>query len=232
MIDLKNCEIIDLTHSMYHGMPGWPTHPILSVKPLKILNIDGYNVKELVINTHHGTHLDAPAHMLEDGKTLDQFELSKFFGEGVALDLSYKKDGEGITATDLKKFDIKRGDMVFLYTGWSKFRGFNKKYLYLWPYLTPDGADYLVNLDVKLVGTDGLSIGAWGGSTSVAKPVDSTALEVHQKLLGKEIIIAEEVGNLDKLLKEKNQQRAFFIVLPLKISESDGAPARIVAVLC
>ncbi|MGC8621842.1 MAG: cyclase family protein [Caldisphaera sp.] len=232
MINITGCKILDLTHEFYHGMPGWPTHPILEVNQLKILNIDGYNVKQLIMNTHHGTHVDAAAHMIEDGKTLDQYPLEKFMGEGVVVKITNKNDGEGITDDDLKKFTILNGDMVYLYTGWSKFRGFNKKYLYRWPYLLPSGAKYLVERNIKVVGIDGLSIGAWGGNTAASGPVENSAVEVHQILLKQEIIIVEEVANLDQVLGNKLEARAYFIMLPLKIKDSDGSPVRLIAIMC
>ena len=231
MIEIKGNKIIDLTHTLYHDMPGWPTHPILSISQLKQINIDGYNVKQMIINTHHGTHFDAPAHMIEGGTTLDQIDMNKFVGSGVVLNLSYKKDGEAIEKEDLSKFTVNRDDIVMLYTGWSKYRGFNQKYLYRWPYLGISGAEYLSEKNVTLVGIDTLSIGAWGGKTTVANPIADNAKEVHVTLLSKNIIILEEVANLDQILGEKNEVRAYFIILPLKIKESDGSPARAIAIL-
>lgn len=231
MIELKGCRFVDLTHELYHGMPGWPTHPLLRVDQLKVLNIDGYNVKELVINTHHGTHVDAPAHMIEGGKTLDQYPIEKFMHEGIAIRLD-KGEGEAIGEADLKSFDIREGDFVLLYTGMSNYRGFNKKYLYLWPYLAPDGARYLAARKINAVGIDGLSIGAWGGTTAAAGPVSKTAVETHEILLSNDILILEEVANLDVLLGGADSKRSFFIMLPLRIKDSDGSPVRLVAVNC
>jgi len=231
MIEIKGTKIIDLTHTLYHDMPGWPTHPILSVSQLKQINIDGYNVKQLIINTHHGTHIDAPAHMLENGLTLDKVDLNKFVGSGVVLNLSYKKEGEAIEKDDLSAFSINADDIVMLYTGWSNYRGFNQKYLYEWPYLGVSGAKYLADKNIKLVGIDGLSIGAWGGKTAVANPIADTAKEVHEVLLSKNILILEEVANLDKVLENKKEVRANFIILPLNIKDSDGSPVRAIAIL-
>ncbi|MGC9208777.1 MAG: cyclase family protein [Nitrososphaeria archaeon] len=231
MIEIKGNKVVDLTHVMYHDMPGWPTHPILSVSQLKQINIDGYNVKQLIINTHHGTHLDAPAHMLENGRTLDNIELDKLMGNGIVINLSHKKDGEAIERDDLSVFSIRRDDIVMLYTGWSNYRGFNVRYLYRWPYLGVSGANYLADIGIKLVGIDGLSIGAWGGRTAVAGPIASSAKEVHKILLGKSILILEEVANLDQVLEGGKEKRAYFIILPLKIKDSDGAPVRAIAIL-
>ncbi|MFP3214921.1 MAG: cyclase family protein [Nitrososphaeria archaeon] len=231
MIEIKGNKIIDLTHTLYHDMPGWPTHPLLSISQLKQINIDGYNVKQLTINTHHGTHFDAPAHMIENGTTLDKVELSKFIGSGIVVNLSYKKDGEAIERDDLNAFSINSDDIVMLYTGWSNYRGFNQKYLYRWPYLGVSGAKYLAEKNIKLIGIDTLSIGAWGGKTAVANPIADTAKDVHEVLLGKNILILEEVANLDQILGKEKEVRAYFVILPLKIKDSDGSPARAIAIL-
>jgi len=224
-------KIFDLSHTLYHRMPGWPGHSEFTIKDLKIMNIDGYAVKDIQLNTHHGTHIDVAAHMIDNGKTLDKYPLNDFVGDGVIIDLTYKKPGEAINIKDLKKLDenIKSNDMVFLYTGWYKKRSNSIEYLYLWPYLDPDGADYLVSKHVKLIGTDGLSIGGWSSNNAVQKAITDTAKKVHTIILGSGAIIAEEVANLDNVLAGKKCERAFFIVAPLNILDSDGSPVRIYA---
>jgi len=233
MISLDKYDIIDLTHEIYHEMPGWPTHPNLIIEDLRINNRDGYAVKQIVINTHHGTHIDVQAHMKYKGKTLNEYPLTTFIGEGVVLDLSYKADDEEISDEDLRKFDsvIKDNDMVMLHTGWDKYRSFDTRYLYHWPYLGISGAKYLVSKHVKAVGTEGLSIGAWGGSTPVQGAVAETSFEVHRILLDGGTIIVEEMANLAKVLKGKPYARAFFIILPLNIREADGSPVRAIALV-
>ena len=51
MIDLNAYEIIDLTHEMYNGMPGWITHTNFTVEQLMIMERDGYSVKRINMNT-------------------------------------------------------------------------------------------------------------------------------------------------------------------------------------
>ncbi|MGC8556315.1 MAG: cyclase family protein, partial [Conexivisphaera sp.] len=157
----------------------------------------------------------------------------KLMGEGVVLDLTRKGDGEPITADDLRSFeeDIRKGDMVFLHTGWDSLRGINRRYLFLWPYLSVDGARYLVERGVSLVGTEGLSIGGWGERTATMEPLTDTGVEVHRILLSNGVLIIEEVANLGEVLRGRRSARAFFIALPMKLRGLDGAPTRVIALV-
>ncbi|MEM4090508.1 MAG: cyclase family protein [Thermoplasmatales archaeon] len=233
MIDLQKYDIIDLSHELYHGMPGWPTHTNFSIEDLKINNRDGYAVKQLSMNTHHGTHIDTQAHVKYGGRTLSDYPLTSFIGDGVVLDFSHKGNDEEITDIDFKAFDneIRENDIVMLHTGWDSYRGFNTKYLYHWPFVGVSGAKYLSGKRIKMVGTEGLSIAGWGGTTAVQGPVTDSGLEVHQILLNNNIVIVEELTNLGKVLEGKKSSRAFFIVLPLNLKNVDGSPVRALAIV-
>ncbi len=232
-LEIRGSRIIDLTHDMYHGMPSWPTNSRFSVEDSKLMEVDGYRLREIRMNTHHGTHLDAPSHMLEDGEPVDEIDLRRLVGEGVVLDLTHKRDGEPITREDLAAFDqeIRRGDMVFLHTGWDALRGINRRYLFLWPYLSVEGAKYLVDKGVSLVATEGLSIGGWGERTPTMGPLTDSGVEVHRILLSHGVLILEEVANLGEVLGGRRSARAYFVVLPMKLRGLDGAPSRVIAIV-
>ena len=228
-------KIVDLTHTIYHGMPVWPTLPQPKYEYTAWAARDLYTMTVITqMTTHTGTHLDAPAHFVPDGKTVDRVPIERFAGEGVALDISYKKAGEEITLEDLKQFDseIKEGEVVMIYTGWDKKRGLNKEYLFMWPHLGIEAAKYLVSKKIKAVGIDGLSIGGWMDKVPAQGPVaKSSPVEVHQILLGAEIIIIEELANLDKVLDGKKTARAFFVYAPLKLVGAEGSPCRAIALV-
>ena len=48
----------------------------------------GYNITQISMSTHQGTHLDVPYHFLDDGKTIDQMPLDRFYGPAVLMDLA------------------------------------------------------------------------------------------------------------------------------------------------
>ncbi|MEM0135863.1 MAG: cyclase family protein [Thermoplasmatales archaeon] len=226
-----NYEVIDLSHTLYHRMPGWPGHPQFTVTDLKILCVDGYAVKNLSMNTHHGTHIDVEAHMVENGLTLEKYPLEDLMGRGIVIDVSGSRPASPIDSTNIEKCEeyIREKDIVLLHTGWDKFRGNNQRYLFEWPFVDQDLATFFVRKKIKMLGTDGLSVGGWGGNTETHKSVTNTSLEVHQLLLRNKIILLEELANLDKILNGKECEEIIFMALPLAIDGADGSPVRAIA---
>ncbi len=229
-------KIIDLSHTLYHSMPSWPTSPNLLYEPTAHVARDGSTTHVIrQMTTHPGTHVDAPLHFVVNGKSVDQLPVDTFVGEGVAIDLSYKKAGEEITSEDLGDYEseIRVGDVVMLYTGWDKRIGFNPEYLFEWPYLVEESAKYLVERRVKAVGTDTLSIGGWDQEVFAHGPIArrGSPAETHRILLGKGIILIEVLKNLDQVLDGKKSRRAFFIYAPMSIQGAEGGPCRALALL-
>jgi arylformamidase len=228
-------KIVDLSDELYTDMPSWPTSPELKVGPLKRM------VRDLAENSiidqmpmHTGTHVDSPLHFIPDGKSLDKYDVSDFMGEGVVLDFRNKKPGEGITSKDLEPFvdSIHEGDIVMLCTNWSKRKGFNKEYMYMWPYPEPSACDFVASKKVKAVGTEGMSIGPWSGTVPAQGPISKfTSAEVHKALLKEGILVIEGLANLEATLDGHSQNRAFFSFAPLKFKGVEGAPCRAFAFL-
>lgn len=233
MPSIKYQRVVDLTHTIYPSMPLWPTLPQPSYEYTKWAARDFYTMTIIRrMATHTGTHLDAPAHFIPEGDTVDRIPIERYMGEGVVLDLTFKGPGEEITASDLKQYEseIREGDVVMLYTGWSGKRGLTKEYLYFWPHVGVESAKYLASRKIKAVGIDGLSIAGWAENVpaqpSIAK---SSPVDVHVTLLREGIIIVEEVANLDKVLEGRKTARAFFIFVPLNLVGAEGAPCRAIA---
>jgi kynurenine formamidase len=187
------------------------------------------------MTTHTGTHIDTPLHFVPEGKSVDQLPVEAFMGEGVVVDLSRKKPKERITVEDLKEYDedIRTSDVLMLHTGWDKRFGFNKEYLFEWPFLTEETAEYLVNLEVKALGVDTLSVGGWGGEVAGHGPTtrkESNA-ETHHILLEAGIILVETLRNLNLVLDGARARRAYFIYAPIAIQGAEGGPCRALAFL-
>jgi len=182
-----------------------------------VLERDGYEEKRIIIHTHNGTHVDAPRHLIKGGMCLDEFQMEAFMGRGVVLDFSGFDNGT-ISGSDLleREYSIIGNEFVLLYTGWDKYWG-SEQYYHGYPVLSPEAVDYLLdNFQLKGVGGDFISMDAPGRQ-----------LKNHTAFLGKGILIVENLMNLHLLLN-----RPFsFICLPLKLEDSDGAPARAAAVL-
>jgi len=190
-------ELIDLSHSIEHGMityKGLPAPLIcdyLSREDSKKNYAPGTEFQigkiEMVANT--GTYLDCPFHRYADGKDLSQMNLEKLAElEGVLI------NAENIQSVGKNFFERKNlsGKAVLVHTGWSKHWR-TDAYFENHPFITAEGADYLVSQKVKLVGIDSHNI---DDTRTNSRPV-------HTALLKNEILIVEHMTNLN-LLKAKN----------------------------
>ena len=84
-------HVIDLSPNLFPAMPSWQTEPELKYDAVKKVVRDGYNVSVITqMSMHLGTHVDAPLHSIQEGRTIDQYALEQFMGEGVVIDLRAK----------------------------------------------------------------------------------------------------------------------------------------------
>ena len=212
-------KVYDLTQPLYHNCPGWPDFPPPTVERLLFIPRDIANVERIDINTHTGTHIDVPYHFLPEGATLDRVPVETWVGEGIVVDVSYKKDKEPVTPDDLEKqaAHMKKDDIVLLYTGRGKLRGFNEDYLKNWPSVEREGAQWLVDRGARIIGTDGLGIEMYGFSEPA----------VHHTILGAGIPIIEELYLED--IAGMGTKRWLFVCLPLLLKDAGGCLARVIA---
>ncbi|MEA4853679.1 MAG: cyclase family protein [Christensenella sp.] len=211
-------KILDLSQPIFHNCPGWPTYRPTNVNYEAQHVTHGYLAERLDCNSHTGTHLDAPRHFFPEGKTVEEMDLFGFQGRGVVLDLR-KMNSPSIGAQQLMPFDglVKDGDVVLLYTGWGEKRAMTAEYMYEWPYIAADGAQWLVDRGVKMVCIDGMSAGGWP---------EGTGRPPHEVLLSNEVIIVEEVYMNEELLEEEEW---YVTAFPIKLQGFGGAPCRVVA---
>ncbi len=207
-------KIIDLSHRIEPGMPVYPgtEGPVFS-HPFD-LDKDGFVEMKISLMTHTGTHMDAPAHILDGGQTLDRMPVSAFYGQAICIDaVSGQKE---IAAEDLAPYEamIQTADFVLFRTGWSRLWG-TSAYFEGYPVLSPEAAHRLSNFGLKGVGFDTISADGPG----------DTAFVIHQTLLGTDRVILENLTHLDQL------PRAGFSIacFPLHFSGADGSPVRAVA---
>jgi kynurenine formamidase len=208
-------RIVDLSFDIYDRAPTfWPDPKTAVIPHLKVENLK-YNITQLVMSTHLGTHLDAPFHFFDEGKTVEQLDLSRCFGPAWVLDFSDKKAKDEITRADLAKHEekIAKGARIIIRTGWDKVFP-DDKYFSDCPGIVPDACKYLAEREIATVAMDMPTI------------LGSEYVDVHHTLLGKEILVVEGLANLDKL----GDERVLFSALPLRIKGRDGSPCRAVAV--
>ena len=81
-------KLIDLSHPLAHGQLNFPFDPKISVLVHNTIASIGYNMTQISMATHQGTHLDVPYHFYDDGKTVDQMPLDRFYGPAALVDLA------------------------------------------------------------------------------------------------------------------------------------------------
>ncbi len=211
--------LIDLSHTIATGMMQVATLPPVDVCRVSSLAEGARtNGQALRLSGHSGTHIDAPLHVFDGLASIDSIAAERFVGPGVALSIR-KEACDPVSAADLEAAArglLRAGDMVLLNTGWDRFYG-DPAYLTDYPSLTLEAADWLIEHRVKLVALDMLS----PDLPSNRRPPDAQ-LVVHRRLLGNDVLIAENLTGLAAVAGHRLQVYA----LPLKISDGDGAPSR------
>ena len=205
---------IDLTHFIHDDMPVYPGDLIPGVKEITSIEVHGYNERELIMSTHTGTHIDAPAHIIPEGASLDSFPPGKYIGDGFVVDC--RQINLITEETILSSLSDYNADFILLYTGWDTHWGTDLYFKDI-PVLDSDAAKYLSNLPVKGIGIDAPSF----------DPIGSVTLRNHNLLLEKNIILIENLTGLSKLLEKE----FMFSCFPLKIENADGSPVRAVAIV-
>lgn len=204
-------NIIDISWPLSNKTTGYKDRTSVRLEQLKEFERDGARESALWITSHSGTHVDAPAHMLKEGKTIDRLSLENFSGPCVVLDMTMV--AEKITREIVQEHAdlIKDGDIVLCKTVNSYLEStapFNPNFVYI----ESTGAEYLVEKKVKAVGIDYLGI-------ERNQPDHGT----HQELMSNGIVIIEGLR-----LAHVEPGRYMLVCLPLNVIGLDGAPARAV----
>lgn len=148
-------QFYELSHAWGCGVPSYPgDDDVIFDHGVKHAQF-GVQAFKIRTNFHTGTHMIAPIHMQPRTDDLSQVSPSRFFGNGVVLDLRNKKNWDKITADDLKNAgEILDGDIVAINTGWHKKYSDSMEYFGEAPGLTEDAAHYLISKNPKFVAID------------------------------------------------------------------------------
>jgi kynurenine formamidase len=209
-------RIVDLSHHYDDAMPIFPGLPQPSFTPIARVERDGYAMSEYHLINHIGTHVDAPAHQIAGGDTLDDIPLERLVADAVTIDVSARPAGP-LTRAELEPHlgTIRPGDIVFLYSDNARNWG-TDRYWTGWSYPDAEAARALIDRGISAIGFDGPS----------ADPVESQTFDLHRVWLGAGRMIIENAANLDQL-----PQRTQVVVAPLKVRAANGGPARIFALI-
>lgn len=209
-------RIYDVTIPINHSIPVWPGDPQPSIQRIsKMEDGDESNISKISMSVHIGTHVDAPFHFL-GGKTatVEKLPLNQLIGRAYVLHLPDEVDQ--ITAPVLEAAEIppRTRRLLFKTRNSQIWKNHHGNFVEDFVAITQDGAEYLVDKGIKLVGVDYLSVAPFTAST-----------ETHQILLRAGMVIIE---GLD--LSEVSQGRYSLYCLPLRIEGADGAPARAILI--
>ena len=204
-------RLVDVSVPLAPGLPTYPGNPEFDLQPVKRIADGGSsNVSRLVMGTHSGTHVDAPRHFFDDRPGVDALPLDLLVGRARVIDVRVRG---GVGKEHLAAAGLREDLRVLLRTPnsalWNSASGFHQDFTYL----AEDGARYLVDQGVKVVGIDYLSV------EQFKKP----GAPAHHALLGNGVVIIEGLNLSDA---EPGQYEMY--CLPLRIAGADGSPARVV----
>jgi len=205
-------KLVDISLPIRSAMTVYRGNPPVRIRPAMTLRKDHVNLSELCLGSHTGTHVDAPSHFINGAKGIDRVDLERFIGPAWVADL--RRVRGGISAVDLGRARIPRGTRrILLRTSnsrlWHPARPFRTDFVYL----AADGADWMVERAVELVGIDYLSIEGFG----------VPGAPTHHRLLGAGIPILE---GLDLFTVRPGRWQ--MAALPLRIKEGDAGLTRAV----
>jgi len=215
-------KLIDMSQPLFDGAPNCPAHPPVQSKIIADHPKDGWRVELLTLASHTGSHVDAPYHKLANGANLDQIPLERFTGLAVIADFRDARPDQPLTSSMIaRKLRVDLADRIVLFaTGWGNKRARTEEWLHHPPFLSPDGAEWLVEQKIRAVGIDHYSI---------AGPRDPMNSLTHTLLLQANIWIVEELSFPDEVFQLK--QPFEFMSLPINLRGHTGAFCRPVAVV-
>ncbi|NMC79829.1 MAG: cyclase family protein [Chloroflexi bacterium] len=208
-------KIYDISLTISPDIPVWPGNPPVELERVeKIEEGAEANLSRLNTIVHCGTHVDAPYHFLADGKRVDHLSLEAMIGPAWVVQIP--PEVERITRPVLEKvLPAERIERLLFRTRdsqqWQQGATSFRKDLVS---IAADGAQYLVERGVRLVGVDYLSV------ASFEEPVPT-----HQILLGAQVVVLEGVN-----LAEVPPGAYELVCLPLKLAAAEAAPARVVLI--
>lgn len=214
-------KVIDLTQLLNEKMAVYPDTTPPTFEVTNTVDKDGYREHQISMLSHTGTHIDAPCHILREGRSLDQFPMDKFIGSALVIDCRGRNE---ISLEYLQSFEsrIAEVDFVLFHTGWQD-KWNTADYFEDCPIPTIEAAQWLTSFKLKGVGVDAFSL----DKINSALAVNEESLPNHHILLGKEILLIENLTSLDKLPESGFTFQCF----PLRVENADGSPIRAVAMV-
>lgn len=194
-------KIYDISQKVFccQTYPGDPKPEMLDL--MRICRGDLYNLSAFSMCVHNGTHIDAPFHFLNDGKTVDKIPTENFVG------MAYVAQCEGQVTKEIAQDILNNANCLG--------NGCHKRILIKGnAVVTPDAACIFAKSDILLLGNESQSVGP-----------ENAPSEVHRILLSKDVVLLEGIR-----LKDVSEGTYLLCALPLNLENCDGAPCRAVLI--
>lgn len=225
-------QVVDLTHTLTPDFPTYLGEQQYFAEDVYNFAEHGFNLKDLRINEHTGTHIDAPLHFTDGGTTIDEVPVETLVCPLVVIDVREAADANAdaqLTPDDITGWvadhgPIPEGACVAMLSGWETrlgtpgFRNADDGGVMHFPGVHVEAAQMLIETaSVAGIGVDTLSID-YGQSADFA---------THYTWLPANRWAVENIANLGQL----PATGAAIIVGAPKHQGGTGGPARVLALV-
>ncbi len=241
-------RIVDLTLPVTSGMAGIPKMAFYEQYPTRVQAVTVVNEEQratltaegvdclpdapainsmntvIMLNTHIGTHIDAPRHFYADGAAISDLALERIvMREALVLDVSHKAAGEGVTAADLDRTGVKPGpgQIAVIKTSWTDRAFGQPEFWNETVHLEPSVGEWVERQGVSAVAMDCFPEKPFWLMTLT--PAERGAN--HKRWLKAGIPMIQMLTGLNRI-----GPRFKLIALPLSLPGMDGAPARVIGI--
>lgn len=210
---------VDLSHPVGPAMPCASIFPTPSLTMLKRQPEDPFNVTELKMVVHAGTHVDSPRHYYLDGPAFEDVPLERLYGPGLVWHIPAAPDQVlGVAELERARPELREGDILAIDTGWAA--KFGTETYERHPSLSAEAASWLAERGIKLLAVD-------FATPDLVYHLRQPGFNwpVHHILLSRGILVCEHLRGHAVFAGK----RVEFMFNALNIAASDGAPARVLA---
>ena len=209
-------RVVDCSHHYENAMPLMEGIAPPEFTDLATVARDGYAMSRYAFTNHSGTHIDAPAHQIEGGATLDEIPLTRLVTDAVVVDCRTLAPGSvALGDVEGQIADVRPNDLVLFCSGNDRNWG-TTAYWQGWCYPDEEASEALIARQVSGVGFDGPS----------ADPVDSVTYDLHHIWLSAGCVILENLRSLTEL-----PPRCPIVCAPLKVRGANGGPVRVLGLV-
>ena len=207
----NNLVIIDISWPISENMTAYKDRKTVSICRTKTFEHDRVRESKITLGSHTGTHVDAPAHFIINGKTIDKLPLENLYGPCRVIDFSACE--EKIYLPDILAHDIQEGERLLFKTR-NSLKQSNDPFDFEFVYLDAEAAEFLAFKKTKLVGIDYLGV-------ERQQPNHPT----HTWLFSHDVAIVEGLR-----LSHVNPGNYTLCCLPLNLPGLEAAPARAILI--